>query len=95
MSFLESPFGMSEVDAYYAVSRSIGVPSRDLESPLFDVPLSRLRDLWLAKHGNAWVAEKNAHATTEGRILLERLKGVLEAIYVQDKMYTVYRIAPD
>jgi hypothetical protein len=72
-----------------------GVHSNDLDNPMFEVSIPVLRNMWLAKYSNGWVAEKNMEDAKDWYILFERLKPHLEVVFLQDKNYNVYRISPE
>jgi hypothetical protein len=67
--------------------------ARTLEkSSVMNVPLSNLRDLWLARYGSGWVSPTNEDDFFS--MLLTRLQAVgqVEVVFLERECTTVYRL---
>jgi len=73
----------------------------DLKAEMMGVPISVLRDLWLAKHGDGWVSAKDmldaVESDVEWSMAVVRLEAcrAFEKIYLTDTDDYVYRLIQD
>lgn len=64
-----------------------------LDSDVFNLPVERLIDLWLAKYGNEWIDLVDLHDDNFYGLVYKRLKslGELEVHYLTDRARYVCR----
>ena len=64
-----------------------------LDSDVFNLPVDRLIDLWLAKYGNEWIDLIDLHDDSFYGLVYKRLKsiGELEVHYLTDRARYVCR----
>ena len=67
--------------------------SMQLDSDVFNLPVDRLIDLWLAKYGNEWIDLVDLHGDNFYGLAYKRLKslGELEVHYLTDRARYVCR----
>ena len=63
-----------------------------LEHPMYSITVACLKDIWWAKHGTQWVSMDVPEGDIEQRLIFQRLKKMLEEVYLQDKGHPVYRL---
>ena len=76
------------------IPRLPGVTTELLKNEVFSTPIETLKNLWLAKYGDAWVEESVVAEDAFFGLAAQRLRSVAEFIYLVDTQRNVIRILP-